>query len=205
MVANFAGLHFGQDGNGTSLVIILRGVPGCGKSTFAAQVKVFAQAHNLETEICSDDEFLRTVYDHDLNPVFIPNLDTRLTTVAQRHCMQFFHGALRRHVPVVILDNANITRADWQPYVDRAQRARFLVQKVSFPCDSLAEAEALAARSFSPIDQLDVAHYFRRFGAYTRPFESDEQILRIAPVLRVEPIVNAWDDEGAYEANRAIQ
>lgn len=102
-------------------VVILRGIPGSGKSTFVE--KEFPDA----VVASSDHHFL----DDKGNYKFDAN---RLSQTHQL-CWRDFHHALEDGEPLIVVDNTNIGVAEIAPYVLPAQSYGYLVQIITLLCD----------------------------------------------------------------------
>ena len=91
----------------TPLVLILRGISGSGKSSVA---RAIVSAHPPGTvAVCSADDFFLQggVYRFDFNQL----------GAAHEACRRSFDSALRRRIPIIILDNTNTTLREYEPYV----------------------------------------------------------------------------------------
>jgi len=91
-------------------VIIMRGIPGSGKSTKAREIAATAITANYSAVICStDDYFIDKVdglYKFDRTKLFI------------NHQKNFhaFIGLIHQKVDVIIVDNTNINKSDFSHY-----------------------------------------------------------------------------------------
>lgn len=100
-------------------VVILRGIPGAGKSTKA---KALLNESKVGGMICSTDNF------------FIVNghykFDATKLGINHGKCFAQFTEALGWKVPLVILDNTNIKRKDFAHYVTAAKNAGYEVEEI---------------------------------------------------------------------------
>jgi predicted kinase len=85
-------------------IILLRGVSGCGKSTFAEAIS----AMNPDSVICCADDFFMKdgVYNFDANKLY----------AAHKACVNKFMAALEAGVSTIIVANTNTSEKDWKPY-----------------------------------------------------------------------------------------
>lgn len=82
--------------------IILRGLPGSGKSTFTSQL-------GSDVISCSADHF----FERSGTYVF----DSNLLFLAHKTCRNKFETAVRAGAPTVVVDNTNIKFKDWKNYL----------------------------------------------------------------------------------------
>lgn len=90
-------------------IIVLRGVSGCGKSTFAAYLQSLVPG----AVICSADNFFMK----DGKYVF----DAKLLGEAHTKCRCDYYDALEAGAPLVIVDNTNVRESDLVIYTDLAK------------------------------------------------------------------------------------
>jgi len=163
-----------------TLVVILRGMPGSGKSTFATLMALYANSLRLETRMCSADMF----FERDHGYVF----DAGLIGAAHEQCFRRFECAVSDYVPVVIVDNTNIGRREWGPYeghVAAENRSRswdidydsINVVKVQFECSDLETAYRLNNRGKRIPDHV----IERRFGLFLQDNPLFEPIYSVRP------------------------
>ena len=93
------------------VAIIIRGVSGSGKSSFAKSLASLNSDHC----ICEADAYF---YDKFGNYVFQPELLGQ----AHNYCKKMFTNALDRNTQLVICSNTNTTRQDCKFYVDEAKK-----------------------------------------------------------------------------------
>ncbi len=104
--------------NGPKIALVLRGIPGSGKSTIAGKQcrKENYYENGYEgpdtVTVCSSDDFFQGV----------PHLegyhfDAKLLPMAHRTCFRKFVEAVQKGVPLVIVDNTNITTVEYAPYM----------------------------------------------------------------------------------------
>jgi predicted kinase len=101
-------------------VIILRGLPGCGKSTWAKAQDGAA--------ICSADEFL---YDDEGKYVWTPERLNRAHALCHARFIQFLDNV----DPLIIVDNCNLTNRDMKFYVQQAEDHGYDIEIRTFLVD----------------------------------------------------------------------
>ena len=94
----------------TKKVIILRGSPGSGKSTYIRN-------HLPGAVVCSADDFFIKNVGGKQTYVFNP---TQLGA-AHNQCFNCFKQAIGDNEPLIVIDNTNIFRQHYQKYVDYAR------------------------------------------------------------------------------------
>jgi len=102
------------------LLVLLRGVPGAGKSTLAAR---YRGAMVLGTE-----RFFR-------GPDGTYRFDQARLGAAHEACLEQFHAALAAGTTPIVVDKCNLTWRAIEPYVLAARRARYEIQVVTLLAD----------------------------------------------------------------------
>jgi len=103
-------------------MIILRGLPGSGKSTFAETLRDgFAVVEARTVVVSANHYFMRDgKYRFDANKL----------PAAHGAAIQAASEAVRDRVHVVIVDNPNVRRWEFRPYVDLAREHKFDVTEI---------------------------------------------------------------------------
>jgi predicted kinase len=113
--------------NGTSKpkLIIMRGLPGSGKSTKARETQnkmlqlADARGHII---VSTDDYWIRPDQTYDWNPKLLGKAHEWTRARAQVNmCLRDTH---------VILDNTNIKKRDYQAYIDIAEKYNYCVEEI---------------------------------------------------------------------------
>ena len=136
----------------------MRGLPGSGKSRYAK-----ALAGTVERSvICGADSFFEREVatlpsespgGYRIEYVFDP---TKLPEAHSR-CMREFLRALAIQVPLVIVDNTNIRRWEYQNYVLVARMAEYEVEVVEFRADTLRDVQTCIKRNTHGVPRDSVA------------------------------------------------
>lgn len=98
---------------------ILRGLPGSGKSTLA---KIICEGSEEHTTICSTDIFFVKDGQYKFDP-------TKLGWAHQQNKNKCYE-AMKSGYGCIVIDNTNIKRADFKPYLDMAAERGFSVQEI---------------------------------------------------------------------------
>lgn len=113
---------------GKKIVYIMRGVPGSGKSTIAKEI-----AENFDGTIHSTDNFF-------INQTGTYEFDPTKVREAHEANIEAFSASLENNQPVIIVDNTNIKRWEFERYIELAKSAGYSVQEVNAPTPTLEEA-----------------------------------------------------------------
>jgi predicted kinase len=131
-----------------SRVIILRGLPGSGKSSLCTNFDV-------EAVVCSADDFF---YDEEDNYIF----DGSKLALAHQACQEKFSTALLDGSRLIIVDNTNTQHWEMKPYLDMAYLADARVTVIS-AFDGGCTDEELAERNTHGVPQDSIAGMRARF------------------------------------------
>lgn len=147
----------------TNTVIILRSVPGAGKSTIATKLS----EENPGSVICSADNFPgyytsgRYVWSRD--------------TCANAHtfCHNMFADAIKNGVELIIVDNTNLTRKGWQFYHDLAVQYKYRVKFIEIT-PSLDNAALYAARNCHYVNEKRIREMIKAWEPIPAKFLSEQ-------------------------------
>lgn len=163
IVDNFSALRFSAvDGRPRSLVVILRGLPGCGKSTFSMFVKVYAESIGLEAQICCADDYFYGRQGYRFDPEQL--------AAAHERCQQYCLCALERRVPIVVIDNTNVRPDEWTRYIDFAEYYNQDVCRVSFEVTDDVDVPYLLNRSWHDIPSEKMERRLQAFKYFGKPY-----------------------------------
>lgn len=131
-------------------VIILRGVPGSGKST---ETKKYPDAYIVS----ADHYFIGKdgIYRFDMDKI----------SAAHGQCKSKFEAALKDKRPLVIVDNTNTTVKELKFYVEAAKNAGYEVEIVRIDCDP----EIAASRNVHNVPKSSVLKMAQRLAASKLP------------------------------------
>jgi len=111
-------------------VIILRGIPGSGKSTYARR------SYTGAVTVSADDFFLHAVpNEKELRYDF----DPKLLPVAHADCFRRFLVYLHECHPLIIVDNTNVHIWEWHNYKTAAELVGYQVQVIGFQVATVDE------------------------------------------------------------------
>lgn len=141
-------------------LIILRGLPSSGKTTFA---KMLVQAHWCENTsgpsadiesrsvmFAADDYFANREFDH------------RALGAAHEQCRVNVSNAMAEAVPLIIVHNTNVKASEVAPYVRLAEDNRYRYFVLSLGDGGLTDEE-LAARNTHGVPQRTMTNMRRKF------------------------------------------
>ena len=121
----------------TKQVVILRGVPGAGKSTLAQQIIVDAQVKGEKAVAFSSDDYFTT-------PAGEYRFDSTQLPEAHASCFRRFLDFLQEETGIAIIDNTNTLVFEMSPYILAAQAYSFKIQIIRLVCNP----SVAAARTF---------------------------------------------------------
>jgi len=122
-------------------VIVLRGISGSGKTTWAKE------KYEGAVVVSADDHFLQ----EDGTYLYVASeIDA-----AHEACYRRFMEAVRKKEPLIVVDNTNVTLWEMSPYVMPAQSAGYEVEIVTLMCDPEV---AIARKDWLPPDKVRFKH-----------------------------------------------
>jgi len=134
-------------------VIVMRGVPGSGKTTAAMEiVKSYVAYGSYRHKIVSADAYF----------VRLGNgryaFDASLLSQAHAECFKSFIEALQRKTDLVIVDNTNSTAVEMAPYMLGAAAYGYEAEYVTIHCDPIVAA----ARNVHGVSEQVVVSMYER-------------------------------------------
>ncbi|CCI42178.1 unnamed protein product [Albugo candida] len=161
-------------------IIILRGIPGSGKSTVARDLSRYLSQIHWKVSICSADLYFerRRGYRFDRNELH----------KAHKHCFGSFKRDIlssldpenRDSQHVIVLDNTNVTRREYVKYIDTSRNfCCGRVRIVEVQCSDIGTAYAMAKRNSHGVPISRVLQMWMRW-------EEDTRSAIVRPVLSRE-------------------
>ncbi len=149
-------------------VVILRGLPGSGKS-FLARNCSENQRDSTKVAICGADEYFIEGDSYKFNPDLVPKAHT--------HCLgQFLHALASATKELVIVDNTNSKLWEYQIYLYVSEILGLNCHILEVPCPNVTIAEMYRSRNVHNIDQTVATKIFHRW-------EIDEKAAVVPPSL----------------------
>ncbi|KAJ8525939.1 hypothetical protein ON010_g15219 [Phytophthora cinnamomi] len=159
----------GNAGARKPVVVILRGIPGSGKSTLRREIEAICRHGGVAFTACSADFFFETPRGY----VF----DARKLGAAHSKCRGDFtravHGEIPRnqgagkqrrpHQHVVLVDNTSTQRWEYEPYEDIARSSGCRVHIVEMKCPDVLSAYRMGQRNSHGVPPDKVVSMFMRW------------------------------------------
>lgn len=106
--------------NYNRVMVILRGIPGCGKSTFGAFLFFIDCAAKDDPVRCSADQWM---VDKTGNYQF----DPKKLGYCHKMCQESAENACKMNIPLVIIENTNTKMDEMKPYLKIAETYGYMV------------------------------------------------------------------------------
>ena len=101
-------------------VVIMRGISGCGKSTYTRK-------HYPKAVVVSADHYFERNGKYEF--------DREKLGAAHADCFRRFNQALQKREPLIVVDNTNTRKWEMERYYDAAVKAGYQVEVVRLVCD----------------------------------------------------------------------
>ena len=109
-------------------LIILKGCPGSGKSTYAKRLsKKFFELYSVKSTICSADDFFMVNGSYVYDPAKIG--------LAHMICFKKAAKAFESGTTLVIIDNTNTKLRDYKKYIDAAVDYKIVIRTIGETTD----------------------------------------------------------------------
>lgn len=151
-----------------SLVVFMRGVYGIGKTTFARLLQVGAEAMMLWFRMVSDADMYETPVGYQY--------DEALAGDAGNRSFHWFVAGLNASYDVIVVDNTNARKNEYQAYLDQATSRNCLVKIVNFACEDIAEAREMSERGMKTMSLEHVAQRYQDFVHGEAEIEQDPDL-----------------------------
>jgi predicted kinase len=154
------------------MVVLMRGLPGSGKSTFVEQLVERATQLDINSAVCSADQFF-----YDEHGTY--HFDTRELSSNHGKCFSKFQYHLRASpgelgfVKLIIVDNTNIRKDELDRYI-RAMYGLYDVKYHSFRFKCRSEEEA-ATQCLRTDHCVPLNVVLRRYGEYTYKMHQNDE------------------------------
>lgn len=127
-------------GDGSSVILVLRGIAGIGKSCLARVIYQWCLAHGLTCVVCNADVWF---VDHDNTY----HWNREGLTNAHDHCHGRFMMGMALRNEVIIVDNTNLRPGDYQWYLDHFDLDNYELHVVEIECASERVARSATTRA----------------------------------------------------------
>jgi len=129
-------------------LIIMRGCPGSGKSTKANELAKQYKDEGLVVVICSADSF----FINNGNYTF----DAKLLPKVHSLCQGKVCGAMEAEANIVIVDNTNVRRADYEHYINLAKLYGYNIEEIVVGLFDEVSVQLYASRNIHgvPIESI---------------------------------------------------
>lgn len=156
-----------QKMNQQPVVVILRGLPGSGKSFLSTHCSEFLEIP-AKVSICSADDFFTEGNEYKFSPLLLPKAHT--------YCLEQFLQALDEGKEFIIIDNTNSKLWEYHAYIYLCSILGCQYHVLEIPCPSVRVMEMFQSRNLHSVDSTASTRIFRRW-------EVDESAALVPPSL----------------------
>ena len=148
-----------------STVVIMRGLPGSGKSHIANNCLEMKKNHSQTVVISADDFFTQ---EGQYN--FLPALAYK----AHQHCIQQLLDALMSRKKLIVIDNTNSRLWEYRLYLYLSEVLGYRCHILEIPCPTASVAERFCSRNLHSVKSQAVMNIFKRW-------EKDKRAMLVPP------------------------
>ena len=148
-------------------VVILRGLPGSGKS-FLAHCCTEALQNPAAVSICSADSYFMEGERYKFNPSSLPQ--------AHSYCLELFLDALGSGKELIVIDNTNSKLWEYRLYIYLCELLGHTYHILETPCPNELLSAKFCSRNVHNVDQLAISRMCQRW-------EVDERAVFVPPAV----------------------
>lgn len=130
--------------NHSPIVVIMRGLPGSGKSTIVQALK--GRVSSEQIIVCSADHLIE-LRAKESGKSYADVWSKQLTAEAHKACQICFEQALANSVPLVVIDNTNIMTSWYENYIEKAKVSSYVPCIIELGCFSREQADRYFQRN----------------------------------------------------------
>jgi len=154
-------------------VIIQRGVPGQGKSFLTAQLTKSVDQNKYA--VCSADHFMH------VNGVY--QFEQKKLGYAHAKCREKFDDALRRQVPLIIVDNTNTVFSEMKPYIEAANDNKYEILLMEPQTEWAKDPQECFKRNQHGVPLAAIERMLARF--HTSEYVVEKSKYELAAVVKI--------------------
>lgn len=150
-------------------LILIRGIPGSGKSLLANYLSSLFEAPHYET-----DQFFEGPKGY--------NFDGSFLSLAHEWCQAQVKLAMKLEIPVIIVANTFSRQWEWQNYESQAELKGYnlIIIETSYPGESVHNVPSYTvANMLARWEKVDEAAYVYIPWDYKNPFESEKTLCQL--------------------------
>jgi predicted kinase len=148
-------------------LLIMRGIPGSGKSFLAKKFVDFAESSGHTSALCSADDYF-------LNSAGQYNYNSGLIGQAHAVCLGKYLSALQQRAQLIIIDNTNSQRWEYQNFLKLAEMFNYSAIIVEMNCANESVASVFNARNLHSVPNQSNLAMLKRW-------EKDSKALLLDP------------------------
>ena len=127
------------------IVFIMRGTPGCGKTTWCKRMG--------KEVICSADDFF-------VSPAGVYKFDSEWIESAHNECVKKFQSLIESRSHVIVVDNPNMKKRDYEFYILEAEKAGYTVEIINLMPPTFLKALVKGKRNIHGISEKIISEMY---------------------------------------------